>query len=94
MKLYVSHNAGSNTATVNDPIINHYYKKPIGARVKHDNEKRGTFGWTVKTVSPSGQRANMVYRATYIKATGKLSIHAQPNGYSNKFSANGTCKVS
>jgi|SaaInlStandDraft_1057018.scaffolds.fasta_scaffold223986_1 hypothetical protein len=37
VKLYVSHNAGSNTATVNDPIINHYYKKPIGARVKHDN---------------------------------------------------------
>ena len=93
-KLLVSHTARSKTATVNDPIIQHYNKKPMGARVKHDNDKRITFGWTVKTISPSGQRANMVYRATYLKASGKLSINAQPNGYSNKFSASGTCKVS
>ncbi|NKB27174.1 MAG: hypothetical protein GKR99_06320 [Rhodobacteraceae bacterium] len=94
VKLFVSHKAGSNTATVSDPIIHHFYGKPIGVRVKHDNERRVTFGWTVKAVNKSRQRANMVYRATYLKSSGKLSINAQPNGYSNKFSASGTCKVS
>ena len=92
-KLYVSHSSGSGTATVNDPLINHFNGKPMGARVKHDNDKRITWGWTLKTVSPKGQRANMVYRATYLKSSGKISIVANPNGYSNKFSASGTCTV-
>lgn len=78
---------------VSDPVILHFNdRKPLAGRVAVDNKARITFAWDVVAKDRSGQRTTMKYRATYLKASGKLSISAKPLGYENNFVGGGRCE--
>ncbi|MGO4907775.1 hypothetical protein ACEN2J_05515 [Pseudorhodobacter sp. W20_MBD10_FR17] len=86
---------GSPDALVNDPIINHFLKTPQKARVVADNAKRITFVWALPNISKGAQQftSKFEYRLSYIKANKQASIIAKPLGYSDNFTAFGTCRV-
>lgn len=94
-QIAILHTEGSKTAVVNDPIIVYYLKKPATAKVAADNPERITFTWELPKVrNNAGQETpRFLYRASYFKKTGKVSISATPAGYPNNFNAFGTCKL-
>ena len=92
--LFIGQDQDSGTVVVSDPIILHYNdRQPVNGRVKTDNAKRTTFAWSLKVKSSSGQRATITYTATYLKASGEVSMSALPHGYTNILSARGKCTV-
>jgi hypothetical protein len=93
-QLVIAHDAATGKVTVNDPLIHHYVGHPVEGRVAVDNAARITFAWGLKHLTNKSQQfaTEMAYRATYIKATGQMSISARPLGYSNTFDARGSCK--
>ncbi|MFZ7093414.1 hypothetical protein [Primorskyibacter sp. 2E233] len=92
--LFIGHDQVDDSVVVSDPIILHYNdRKPINGRVKTDNNKRTTFAWTVKIKDRSNHRATINYTATYLKATGVLSMSGLPLGYTNIFTGKGKCEV-
>jgi len=77
-----------------DPIIDRFNEqKPLTAAVSVDNNKRTSYGWTLRGVRNStGQYASAFsYRATIMKADGKLRISAKPQRYANRFTGSGRC---
>lgn len=91
--LFIGHDVDKEEVTVSDPIILRYNsRKPVRGKLVRDNASRSTFAWEVKTRDRSGQRATIKYRATYLKASGKLSISANPLGYGNNFVGGGRCE--
>lgn len=86
---------GSPDALVNDPIINYFLKTPQKARVVADNAKRITFVWSLPNIGNGAQQftSKFEYRLSYIKVTKQASIIAKPLGYSDNFTAFGTCRV-
>ncbi len=91
--LFIGHNHTEKKVIVSDPIILHFNdRQPIEGRVSTDNSKRITFTWNLQTKVRS-QTAKIAYRATYMKATGRLNISGSPLGYSNRYTSSGTCDV-
>jgi hypothetical protein len=86
---------GAQEALVNDPIINHFLKTPQMARVVADNAKRITFVWSLPAANKATRRlaTKFEYRLTYLKTTKQASMIAKPLGYSNIFTAYGSCRV-
>lgn len=92
-QVVIQHEPGSDTALVNDPLIHHFMKKPVEAKVTTDNDKRITFEWKLKMIkNKAGQVApQFIYRATLQKADKSIRIKAIPAGYPNFFESGGTC---
>ena len=92
-QVVILHEPGAGTALVNDPIIRHFVKRPVEARVVVENDKRITFQWTLKMVTDAaGQVApQFIYRATVRKADTSIRISATPAGYPNSYEAGGSC---
>ncbi len=86
---------GSDKALVNDPIISHFLKTPQKARVVADNAKRITFVWSLPKISNGARQftSNFEYRLSILKSSKQASIIAKPLGYSNNFTAQGTCRI-
>jgi len=85
-------------ATVIDDRIQHNVGKPIKAEISTDNAKRITFVWRVdmvegRTKAGSRAQAKLIYRLTYQKASGKVSVFMKPLGFGNTFRAQGTCTL-
>lgn len=91
--LFIGHETGADTATVSDPIILHFNKKPVTAKLVSDSAKRITFKWHVNMKNSKGQKARMNYRASVLKANNQLSMSAKPLGYGNGFNGVGSCVV-
>jgi hypothetical protein len=92
----LDHRPGAATALVNDAVINAFVGVPIEAKVAADTRARSTFAWEVQTETSSGagaQRAVMLYRLNYYKDGRPATISAQPRGYDNSFTSDGTCRV-
>ena len=66
---------------------------PVEGRLVTDNAARITFSWTVRRRSASHQRVEMDYRATYLKASGRVNVTAMPRGQEGLFSRGGVCMV-
>ncbi|MGH1412220.1 MAG: hypothetical protein ACRBB0_01930 [Pelagimonas sp.] len=91
--LFIGHDETKDTVIVSDPIILYFNdRQPIQGHVSTDNNKRTTFTWKLKTKTKQ-QYATIAYRATYMKATGRLNISGSPLGYSNRYTSSGTCEV-
>lgn len=88
----VTHEAGSDSASVSDGIILQLVGKPVAARVETENEKRTTFVWEVKARDDTQQGVRMLYRLTIMKADLRARVKAVPMGYANNFDADGQCK--
>ena len=94
-QVVILHEPGTKTALVNDPIIRHFVKEPVEAKVVTENDKRITFQWKLKMVKNNAQQVapQFTYRATVMKADKSIRINATPAGYSNFFEAGGTCSA-
>lgn len=94
-QVVILHEPGAKTALVNDPLIRHFLKEPVEAKVTTDNDKRITFEWKLKMIkNRAGQVApQFIYRATVQKADRSIRIKAIPAGYPNFFEAGGTCSA-
>ncbi len=94
-QIVIAHDAATGTVLVNDGIIDHFFGKPVEGKVSVDNAKRITFTWDLPQIKNKAQQVapRFAYRATYIKATGAVSVIAKPLNYSNDFSARGSCTV-
>lgn len=66
---------------------------PVEGTLVRDNAARITVSWELNMRSASNQRVRMAYRATYLKAAGKVNISARPQGFETLLSRAGTCKV-
>jgi hypothetical protein len=83
----------SGKAQAADGVIMHYFDAPITAKVTDDSAKKLVFAWDIKMTNNSGQQTKMMYRATYFKETGKMTVRATPGGgYSNSFEGRGSCQ--
>ena len=92
--LQLSHDIETGDILVIDPIINHFNdQKPLSASVSVDNSKRTSYGWTLRGVkNASGQYAPaFVFRATIMKADGRLRMTSQPQRYVDTFTGSGRC---
>jgi hypothetical protein len=78
--------------TVFDPVIRHFMGNPIAAQRGEETKARVTFNWRF-TAPNKGQAAVMDYRLTYYKDGKPAKMLAQPGGYDNKYTGQGTCKV-
>ena len=67
--------------------------KPLDAKITGDKPASQSFGWNLLMVNGAGQRTKMQYLATLFKANHELHVMARPIGFSNTFSAVGTCAI-
>ncbi|GAA6162670.1 hypothetical protein NBRC116590_03740 [Pelagimonas sp. KU-00592-HH] len=91
-EVVIAYSPGSKKAIVSDPIIMHFYKRPLEAKVK-DRKSKISLYWRVKNVSDSAAQAlpSMEYSATIFKGSPKFTISARPQGRPQTFSGRGTC---
>jgi hypothetical protein len=94
-QLVIQHDADTGRVIVNDPIISSLIGQPVEGKVDIDNAKRVTFLWEIPEVKnrASQYTPRFLYRATYLKTTGVVSVAAKPTGYPNSFEARGTCNL-
>lgn len=94
-QLVIQHDAETGRVIVNDALIKTIHGQPIEGKVDTDNNKRVTFRWDLPAfTAKNGQHVpRFMYRATYMKATGAVSVSAQPGGYPNNFQAQGKCSA-
>ena len=75
-----------------DAYIAHFAGQPVAGEVSEDSAKKQVFNWSLHITNNRGQQTRMVFRAAIFKKDGKALISAKPHGYSNAFSARGTCR--
>ena len=83
----------SGEVMVYDEVIMRFHNEPMAAQVTRDNTRKLAIRWTLKDlVNSSNQYTSAFeYRATLNKSSNKISVHARPDGYPNKFSGSGVC---
>jgi hypothetical protein len=79
-------------ATVVDPIVLYFEKKPVPAKVTENTAKKLSMTWTVVTKNRSGQVTRMAFRAAYLKGNRRIAMTAKPHGYGNSFNGRGVCQ--
>jgi hypothetical protein len=91
--LVVEDDTSKPAASVFDPVIRHFVGTPIDAVRGEETRARITYSWKF-TAQNKGQAPVMRYRLTYFKDGRPATVEAQPGGYDNKWSGEGTCKQS
>lgn len=87
------HDKGDSTAVASDGVILYFFDAPIEARVTDDTDKKLVLSWTVPMTNGIGQQTKMMYRATYFRQTGQMTVRATPgSGFANSFEGRGTCR--
>ena len=77
---------------VSDPVILHFNKdQPVEGTLVTATAAKTVFTWFVFASNSGGQRTKMVYRAVLFTATNEFSVTARPTGFTNVFSARGSC---
>lgn len=76
-----------------DPVIKNFVGKPIPARRSAETKARVTFVWDVD-IRVKGQSSRMTYTMSYFRNGQPAKMRAQPGGYDNTWTGEGTCKVS
>jgi hypothetical protein len=88
------HDPGDRTAVVSDSVILYFFDAPIEARITDDSDRKLVISWDVPMSDRTGQQTRMVYRATYFRQNGQMTVRATPGGgYSNSFEGRGTCRA-
>lgn len=92
--LYVfQHDQGDRTAIASDAVILYYFEAPVEVRITDDSASKLVFSWNVPMTDRGGQQTKMLYRATYFRQNGQMTVRAVPGGgYSNSFEGRGTCR--
>jgi hypothetical protein len=79
-------------ALASDALILHFNESPIAAKVSEDTKKKLVLTWSVQLTNNTGQGTKMLFRASYFKADGSVTVRAVPSGYDNQFEGRGRCK--
>ncbi|WP_333817587.1 hypothetical protein [Tabrizicola sp.] len=79
--------------TVYDPVIKHFVGEPIPAKLEARTNARSTYIWRFRADN-RGQSSKMSYTFSYRSNGQPATIRAQPGGYDNVWTGDGTCKVS
>lgn len=92
-QIVILHDPAARLVVVNDEVTLNFGGKPVAGEVKVDNDRRITFGWTVREIQAvgGGKAMRMAYRATIQKEGHAFSVQAAPHGYSNSFEGRGSC---
>jgi hypothetical protein len=89
---YFEYQAGSDTGTVVDGVIQYEEGGPISAKITENTEKKIVFTWKL-SVFNQGQNVTMRYRAAHFKGNRSITVKAFPDAsYVGEFLASGTCK--
>jgi hypothetical protein len=87
------HDKDDSTAVTSDAVILYYFDAPIEAKVSGDSTKKLVISWNVPMTNSTGQQTKMMYRATYFRQTGQMTVRATPGGgYASSFEGRGTCR--
>ncbi len=82
------------TAQVQDDLTKDRVNGWFPAQLKVDNKKRYTVAWRLeRTKDRSRQTANLDYRLSIRKASGKATAFMTPGGYDNTFQTGGKCTL-
>lgn len=76
-----------------DGVIHTFVGNPIPARLASETKARKTFAWEVE-VDHKGQSPTIFYTLSYFSNGQSAKMRAQPGGYDNKWTEEGTCTVS
>jgi hypothetical protein len=76
-----------------DPLIRHFVGNPIAARRSSQSAARVTYVWTLDARN-KGQSSRMTYTLSYFANGQPARMRAQPGGYDNTWSGDGSCKLS
>ncbi len=75
-----------------DPIVGHFIKRPVPAKLAVENSARRTFSYGIaNTADSSNQYAEMAYRLTIPKNGGQVSMTGKALGYMNDYQGYGSC---
>jgi hypothetical protein len=87
------HDPGKASAVASDGVILHVFAAPIEVRVTADSDRKLVFSWDVAMTDSAGQQARMMYRATYFRQNGRMTVRATPGGgFANSFEGRGACR--
>jgi hypothetical protein len=87
------HDKGDSTAIASDGVILYFFEAPIEARVTSDTDRKLVLSWDVPMTNATGQQTRMMYRASYFRQTGQMTVRATPGGgFSNSFEGRGSCR--
>ncbi len=91
-EIYLITDEGTGKLAVSDGVIAHFNKeKPVEAKIGTDKPVSLSFEWNVQMVNSQGQRTKMQYIGSLFKASREFHVQARPIGFSNSFSAVGSC---
>lgn len=91
--VFIGVNESTKAVVVSDPVILYYNdRKPLAGRIKTDNAKRTTFAWELDFKNRANQTGTIQYRATYLKASGQMTMSALPLGYADTLRGKGKCE--
>lgn len=80
---------------VSDQVILSFNEAPIKATVTRNTDRKMIIRWKVKdAVDSENQRVGIFdYNAVLDKATNRIKVYANPEGYPNRFNGSGTCST-
>ncbi|WP_227269766.1 hypothetical protein [Roseobacter weihaiensis] len=85
----------TNTAkvVVSDAVILQFYQRPLEGRLSRNNDRKLVVRWRLKNIVNGANQTTTAfdYTATITKATNRITVYANPDGYPNRFSGRGTC---
>ena len=92
--LVLQHDTASGTVTVFDPVIKHFIGVPIQGHLSAETRARTEFSWDIKVSPPGNANVRIDYTFVYYKDGRPAKLRAEPRGFDNRFSGEGTCKLS
>lgn len=88
----IAREPGSDTALVVDPIIQSEKGGPIEVKISAENDAKLSLSWSIMLKSLTNDYIKMAYRVSIQKSSLSASLSGRPQGFSNNFTAQGTCK--
>ena len=92
--LVLQHDTTSGKVTVFDPVIKHFTGVPINGQMTTETKARTEFSWDLNVRTQNGADSRMAYTFVYYKDGRPAKVRAEPRGFDNRFSGEGTCKLS
>lgn len=93
-EILLSYDEASKTMEIYDGLIANFNKEtPIKVKLNSEKPNSRSFGWSLFMVNSHGQRTKMQYVASYFIDTKAIHVQARPIGYTNVYSAMGTCRA-
>lgn len=92
--IFIGHDTDSGRVVISDAaILASNEGQPVEGEVVADTAALATFRWNAVIRSSARLRQRIDYRATYIRATGRITVLAQPAGDARMYNLGGSCET-